>query len=167
MGVAAELGAEVVQILDNIPLTSLPPDDIRRLARRAKELGIAVEIGMRGGRPDQIRRHLDIAAQLDSPLLRIVLEDEGWEPSPAEARALLLQVLPDLRAAGVTLAIENRFHFLPAQVAGLIQDLADPHVRACLDHNVNIGLRSKCRARFFDSRLLRPFIEYPLKTYPD
>ena len=41
--------------------------------------------------------------------------------------------MPDLRATGVTLAIENRFSLTPAELANLVRTVNDPRVGVCLD----------------------------------
>ena len=73
-------------------------------------------------------------------MLRVVLADGAWSPSPDEAAALLGDLLPDLRAAGVTLAIENHFHMTPAALAALVRTIDDPQVGVCLDPLNSIAL---------------------------
>ena len=50
---AAALGAEVVQICDNVPLATLPDHTLAALAGRAAALGLELEVGIRGSRPEQ------------------------------------------------------------------------------------------------------------------
>ncbi|HEY63273.1 MAG TPA: sugar phosphate isomerase/epimerase, partial [Caldilineae bacterium] len=78
---AAALGAEVVQICENVPLEGLPEDTLNDLARHAVELGLVLEVGTRGSRPEHLRHYLGIAERLGAHLLRVVLTDAGWEPS--------------------------------------------------------------------------------------
>ncbi len=130
---AHEAGSEVVQICDNLPLENLPDSMLRDLAQRASELGLTLEMGIKGSQPENFRRNLDIVERLRARLLRVVLTRPGWEPSFAELVAIFKSLLPDLRSAGVTLAIENHFHLLPSELAGLIKAIDDPIVGACLD----------------------------------
>ena len=130
---AAALGAEVVQICDNVPLDTLSDAELAEVARRAKQLGLALEVGIRGSRPDQLRRNLDVARRLDARVLRVVLSAPGWQPTFDEAVTVLCALLPDLRAAGVTLAIENHFCLAPAELARLVRTVDDPRVGVCLD----------------------------------
>lgn len=130
---AAALGAEVVQICDNMPLASLADEDILALAGRAAGLGLDLEVGIRGSRPEQLSRNLHVARLLGARVLRVVLDDAEWQPSPAQAAALLRDILPDLRAADVTLAIENRFYLTPAELADLVRTVNDPRIGVCLD----------------------------------
>ena len=130
---AAALGAQVVQILDNLPLDRLSEHELRELRSLAGDLGITIETGIRGSRLEKLRRNLAVTEALGASIIRAVLTDDGWEPDRNQVLEILASVLPDLRAAGVTLAIENRFHYLPSQVAEMIGAMDDPHVAACLD----------------------------------
>jgi sugar phosphate isomerase/epimerase len=129
----AALGGEVVQILDNLPLDSLPDETLSNLAQRAAELSLTLEVGVRGSHPEHLRRNLGIAQQLGARLMRVVLTDVGWEPPFDEFVAVFKALLPDLRAASVTLAVENHFHLPPGELARLIEAVGDPLVGACLD----------------------------------
>jgi sugar phosphate isomerase/epimerase len=130
---AAALGAEVVQICDNLPLDSLPDSTLNDLAQRAAEWGLILEVGIKGSRPEHLRRNLDMTERLGARLLRVVLTDAGWEPSFDEFVTIFKSLLPDLRAVGITLAIENHFHLLPTELARLIETIGDPLVGVCLD----------------------------------
>ena len=130
---ARDAGAQVVQICDNLPLDGLPEGTLADLAQRAAELGLTLEVGIKGSQPEHVRRNLDVAQRLGARLLRVVLTAAGWEPSFDELVAILKSLLPDLRAAGVTLAIENHFHLRPAELARLVEAVGDPLVGVCLD----------------------------------
>lgn len=130
---AAGMGAEVVQICDNLPLDSLPDSMLNDLAQCAAELDLILEVGIKGSRPDHLRRNLYVAERLGARLLRVVLTDAGWEPAFDEFVAIFKSLLPDLRAASVALAIENHFHLTPAELARLIEAIGDPLVGVCLD----------------------------------
>lgn len=130
---AASLGAEVVQICENMPLASMSDEDLLTLAGRAAALGLDLEVGIRGSRPAQLARSLRVARLLGARLLRVVLADGEWQPSPAQAAALLGDMLPELRAADVTLAIENHFDQPPGELAHLVRAISDPRIGVCLD----------------------------------
>jgi sugar phosphate isomerase/epimerase len=130
---AAHLGAEVVQICDNLPLDSLSPSQLAWVARRGTELDLTIELGIRGSRPDHLRRNLAVARSLGARVLRVVLSAPGWEPGADEIISLLRALVPELRAAGVTLAIENRFRFAPRALAEIVRRIDDPAVRICVD----------------------------------
>jgi len=126
-------GARVVQICDNLPLDGIPDARLSDLARRAADLGVALEVGFKGSQPAHLRRNLEVAQRLGARLLRVVLTAPGWEPSFDEFVTIFRDLLPELRAAGVTLAIENHFHLLPAELARLVEAIDDLNVGVCLD----------------------------------
>ena len=130
---SAQLGAEVVQICDNVVLEDLPKSTLTALARRADELGIILEVGIKGSTSEHLRCNLDIAKQLGSRLLRVVLTDSGSKPSIDEIADVIKSLVPDLRAADITLAIENHFYLTPAELVGLVKTVDDPMVGVCLD----------------------------------
>ena len=70
---AAELGAEAVQICDNLPLAPLSDGELDALARRAADLGLALEVGTRGSSPERLERYLQVAQRLGVRILRVVL----------------------------------------------------------------------------------------------
>ena len=130
---AAWLGAETVQICDNLPLDGLSETELVELVKRATALGLALEVGIRGSQPAHVRRYLEIAQQVGARVLRVVLAGPNWEPSFEESMAFLTGMVPELQAAGIALAIENRFSMLPAELARLVRAVDDPLVGVCLD----------------------------------
>ena len=113
---AAQFGAEAVQICENLPLSTLANGELDAVARRAKGLGLDLEIGMRGASPENLRKHLNIAARLGVGILRVVLAASGWEPSFQEQFDILESFLPKLEKTGTTLAIENHFAYDPEEL---------------------------------------------------
>lgn len=130
---AADLGVAVVQICDNLPLDGLSTAELAELANLARELGITLELGTRSSTPGNLRRHIAIAQALGCTLLRTLLLEDGREIGISRGYDLLAQVLPDLRSAGVTLAIENHDGHRVAELAELIARLDTPDVGICLD----------------------------------
>lgn len=136
---AARLGAQVVQIADNLPLDALSDEELSSLHRSAQDAGIALEVGTRGVRPEALLPYLDIAQRLDSPLVRTLLHDAKGCPTLAQAEADLRALLPELHARGLTLAIENHDFFAVADLRDLILRIGDPCVRVCLDPVNNLA----------------------------
>ena len=133
LGRSHEAGGEVVQICDNLPLDTLTDEELTDLAHRATELGLTLEVGIKGSRPEHVRRNLDVAEQLGARLLRVVLTDTGWQPCFDKFVALFESLLPSMRVAGVTLAVENHFGLPPAELACLVEAIGDSLVGVCLD----------------------------------
>ncbi|RPJ43415.1 MAG: sugar phosphate isomerase/epimerase, partial [Chloroflexi bacterium] len=66
---AQQLGVNVLQFADNLPLDQLPPANLEELAHSAVERGIEIEIGTRGIAADHLRGYLALAKRFDSPIL--------------------------------------------------------------------------------------------------
>lgn len=130
---SAALGAEVVQILDNFALDEFSDAQLDDIAQGARHLGLTLEVGIVGSRPEQLRRNLVVAQKLDAPILRVVLSHGDWQPTVADLAPMLRDCLPALRAANVTLAIENHFDLTPSELVTLLQTIDDPRVGVCLD----------------------------------
>jgi sugar phosphate isomerase/epimerase len=136
---AVELGVRVVQIADNMPLHEMAPDQRRQLLRRAQSMSILLEAGTRGFHPDHLRTYLRIAAELQSPILRVVIDDAVWKPTEGDATAVLREVAPEFEHAGVTLAIENHDRFPSAALAQIVESVGSSVIGICLDTANSLG----------------------------
>lgn len=128
----SQLGVEVLQIADNLPLDVLGASELRDLADEAHESGVDIEVGTRGISAAHLRRYIEIANLLGSPLLRVVVDSGGDHPAPEEALSRLRGLETDFRGAGIILAIENHDRFSVAHLAALIEELGD-WTGICLD----------------------------------
>jgi Sugar phosphate isomerases/epimerases len=138
---AAAMGAEVVEMLDNLPLSALEPAELDRWEARAAEYGVAVQVGVRGVEPELLRRHLALARRFHSPLLR-VLPDFGPQVRHPDAELLTQHFGPLVREfadAGVVLALENHEAFPAAMLAQVVEALGADCVRVCLDTVNSVG----------------------------
>lgn len=134
---AEALGAQVVQIADNLSLQNREDAELNRLARFARSHGITIELGMKGLDGDDVARMLAIAEKLDCTLLRTLLPaDVG---SPAEAIARLEVLLPRIEAAGVCLAIENHERFNSSEYADIARHFVGRNFGICLDTANNVA----------------------------
>ncbi|NWG15314.1 MAG: sugar phosphate isomerase/epimerase [Chloroflexi bacterium] len=130
---ADELGLRLVQIADNLPLHTFSDDQLRAVRDEAARRNIAVEVGARGIQTEFLRRYIQIAQLFNSPILRVVVDTKEHHPSPEEVVSLIRAVLPELEAAGITLAIENHDRFKARTLADIIEALDSPHAGICLD----------------------------------
>ncbi len=136
---ARGLGVHVVQIADNLPLDRLSNQELDELIQTARRGGIALEVGTSGTSEEHLRRYLDLAVRLGSPLLRVVLDTDDDHPSPDEAVERLRSLLPHFERAGVCLAIENHDRFSAVTLADMLQQLKSPSVGICLDTANSLG----------------------------
>lgn len=133
---AGELGAQVVQFCDNLPLHPLTPRRYRALLEVARTVGVDVELGTRGLGRESLARYVELAERAGCRALRLVLDSSDAAAAEAAARDLL----PDLHRAGVALAIENHADLPAADLADLVRRIDDPAVGVCLDTANSIGL---------------------------
>ena len=126
-------GESVLQVADNLPLTSLSPEDLNAFERRASDVGIAIEIGTRGIEPENLRAYLRLAARFGSPFVRVVVDKGEDEPTPDECIAQLKPLLPEFDDAGVKLAIENHDRFPARTLREIVETLGTDRVGICLD----------------------------------
>jgi len=137
--VAAQHGAKMVQICDNLPLSELSERELRELRTVARDLGLGLEVGLRGLTPENARRHLVIARQLEAPLLRAVIDNGNYEPNSEEVVALIQDLDGELEDGGVTLGIENHDRFKACTLAEMIRAANSDRVGVCLDTANSLG----------------------------
>jgi sugar phosphate isomerase/epimerase len=129
----AQLGVQLVQIADNLPLDRLTLSEFEALLAEAQRLGVALEVGTRGIRPDHLRTYLQIALRCGSPMLRVVVDTRDHHPEPGEIIGTLRGIIPAFEQAGVRLAIENHDRFKAKTLAQIVEAVASPHLGICLD----------------------------------
>lgn len=129
---AEQLGLNLVQIADNLPLGAWTREVRGRFA-------IDIELGARGIAADHLRRYIEACTQVEARLLRVVIDSAGDEPSVEDATERIAGLVPDLRAAGVTLAIENHDRFTAQQFVQMVSTLNAPQVGICLDTANSFG----------------------------
>lgn len=127
------LGVRLVQFADNIPLHERPSAEIDALADKARSMGMVIELGMTGCDPGLVETYLGLARRLDARLLRIAPTAQESQGSDASIADLFGALLPAVRGAGVTLAIENHFHLPSPRLVRIVQMIGDPAVGVCLD----------------------------------
>lgn len=139
---AGSLGVDVVQLADNVPLLSFDATVLDDLAGRSRELGLLLEIGVRGTEPERLERCLEIATVLDAGLVRTILAVDARESGGsgtsawaalAAAEREVAEVLPSYEARGVTLGFEN-YEKLPVErLRSFIDGFESPYIGVCLD----------------------------------
>lgn len=129
----------VIQFGDNLPLHVLKDDELDGLAIRARTAGVAIETGARGLTPAHLARYIDISRRLGSRLLRFVIDAKDYEPDLACVARILRDAAPALKAAGITLGIENHDRFPCSTLRRLVDELALEHVGVCLDTANSLG----------------------------
>jgi 3-oxoisoapionate decarboxylase len=142
---AADVSAEVLQIADNLPLHDLPQSLLLDLARQAKERSIALEVGTRGMKPENLLRYLEIAKLTGAKLVRTLPHDGVDRPDFEQALCRLAAIKSAYEAAGVTLAVENHGYYPSEWLKSLVMAVDSPFIGVCLDAVNNLGLGESFR----------------------
>jgi sugar phosphate isomerase/epimerase len=129
----AELGVDLFQICDYAPLEAMSDAELRAVRDTADRLGISLEVGTKGIRPDHLRRFLHIAGILGSPLLRTMFNTPGHIPTTEEAVAIFKEVLPEFEAAGVKIAVETYEQVPTSRILDVIRGVDSPSLGICSD----------------------------------
>jgi sugar phosphate isomerase/epimerase len=126
---AKENHISLVQIADNIDLTTYSEDQLIDLKNKADQLNITLEIGTRGTEPEHLLKYLEITKRLGGKLLRTLIST----PDISEAEQHIKTVLPFFEKAGISMAIENHGLHTTKQLASLFDSIGHPMVGCCLD----------------------------------
>lgn len=128
-----ELGVDLFQICDYLPLLGCSAAELRELRALADELGITLELGTRGVGVDHLATFLSLAEVLGASLVRSMVNTAEHRPSMAEAEQLLRVALPAYEAAGVTLALETYEQVSSTDLVGLVEAVGSDSLGICLD----------------------------------
>lgn len=136
---AADFEVPVVQIADNLPLHRLPDEQIREIGRFATERNIRIEPGARKMTNEMLNRYLEVAVQLNAPLIRFVIDGPDFQPSLSDVHRIIRRALSALEEKGVVLAIENHDRFRAREFAAMVEKAASSQVGICLDTVNSMG----------------------------
>ena len=137
----AALGVDLFQICDYAPLEAMTDAELAAVRATADALGISLELGTKGIRPEHLKKFLRIAGILGAPLVRTMFNVPGHTPATEEAVAIFKDVLPDFEAAGVKIAVETYEQVPTARILEVIRSVgsaaelpaARDEARAALD----------------------------------
>jgi len=129
----------VVQFADNFPLHTLSVNEQNELKHLADDLGVEIEVGSRGLTSERIHQYLEIAARFESPFLRFVIDEEGYEPSLPQITSIINENLDDFYSYNIFLAIENHDRFTCKELIQIIHQTDPNRVGICLDTVNSLG----------------------------
>src|SRR5262245_60980645 len=132
-----EHGVGLLQIGDNLPLHTFETARLDRLARRARDEAVQLEIGARRLSLKRIAEYAAIARRLGAKLIRFVIDDADYHPSPEEVIAVLREGAPELKE--ITLGIENHDRFPAATLRSMIEAVGSDRLGVCLDTANSLG----------------------------
>ena len=128
-----QFGLRCLQIGDNLPLHTFTAERLVAFKKIVQERELRIETGARKLTDDNLRRYLEICQDLNSPLLRFVIDGEKYEPDNDTVQGIIRNALPELKKRNVTLGIENHDRFKAKQLATIIENINSSHVGICLD----------------------------------
>ncbi|UZX03139.1 sugar phosphate isomerase/epimerase [Arthrobacter sp. CDRTa11] len=129
----AELGVDLFQVCDYAPLEAMTESELEAIRASADRLGVSLELGTKGIRPEHLRNFLRIARILGSPLLRTMFNVPGHTPTAEEAVAIFTDVLPDFEAAAVKIAVETYEQVPTSRILDVIRAVDSPYLGICSD----------------------------------
>lgn len=128
-----ELGADLLQICDYAPIQAYSEAQLRDVKRHADDLGVSLELGTKGIKPEHLANYLRMAGLLGAKLVRSMVNAPDHRPSLAEAESLLKASIPSYEASGVTLALETYEQLTSTQLVNLVESVDSKNLGICLD----------------------------------
>jgi len=136
---AAAHDIRYVQFGDNMPLHSFSKQQLNNLKEAADSLRIGIEVGTRRLTVENISLYLSIAQKLNSPFLRVVVDDADFHPDGQQVTETIKTLLPQMKQTGIRLAIENHDRFPAITLRNIIQQTSPSSVGICLDTANSLG----------------------------
>ena len=128
-----ELGAQVFQICDYPPLQTYSDARLGDLKKSAEDLGITLELGTKGIRPEHLANYLRMADLLGAKVIRGMVNAPDHRPTLSEAEALLRASMPAYEASGVSLALETYEQLSSTDLVALVESVGSRRLGICLD----------------------------------
>ncbi len=136
---AMAYGIKLVQIADNLPLEEMTREGLEDLYNYSSRRGVAIEMGSRGLTPEHTLKCLDTAERIHSPILRMVIDKQGFEPDIQSIIKIISDLIPELSSRKIRLAIENHDRLKAHQFAEIISSVNTEWVGICLDSVNSMG----------------------------
>jgi sugar phosphate isomerase/epimerase len=96
-------------------------------------------MGGRGLTPEHTMKCLVAAQVIRSPILRMVIDSTGYEPTITEIKGIIKDLLPEFSSRRIKLAIENHDRLKAREFAGIISSIGSEWVGICLDSVNSMG----------------------------
>lgn len=128
-----ELGAQVFQICDYPPLQTYSDARLGDLKKSADDLGITLELGTKGIRPEHLANYLRMADLLGAKVIRSMVNAPDHRPTLSEAEVLLRASMPAYEASGVSLALETYEQLSSTDLVALVESVGSRRLGICLD----------------------------------
>jgi sugar phosphate isomerase/epimerase len=128
---------KVLQLGDNLPVHAFTAERLQRLAERVARENVRLELGARGLTLQHVQRYAGLARQLGAKLLRFVIDDTHYHPTPAVVTEILRASHAQLD--GLLLGIENHDRFPAATLRSVLEGAGSERIGVCLDTANSLG----------------------------
>ena len=128
-----DLGCEVFQICDYPAIFSMSGSRLSALANRANELGVKLELGIRGVGADQLLEALRIAQLLGATTVRTLLFNREEVKTMEQAERDLLSSISEYEASGIVVALETYERSPSSELVSMVERIQNEFLGICLD----------------------------------
>jgi sugar phosphate isomerase/epimerase len=135
----ASAGLKLVQIADNLPLEMLPLSELDNLYQYARSKDVSIEMGGRGLTPEHTMSCLQTSERLHSPILRMVIDAQGFEPDISTIVSIIRELDQELKSRNIKLAIENHDRLKAREFKKIIEAAGSDMTGICLDSVNSMG----------------------------
>ena len=132
-----EHGLKLLQVGDNLPLHTLDSARLARFLDRARAEGVELEIGARQLTVERVTAYAALARRAGARLVRFVIDDAGYEPTPGDVVAILRKTMPLFD--GLVLGLENHDRFPARTLRDILEVVDDGRLGICLDTANSLG----------------------------
>jgi sugar phosphate isomerase/epimerase len=129
----------LVQIADNLSIENYSRNELKNLFSYAQDKNVSIEFGSKGLTAEHTMKCLQIAEELSSPILRMVIDGPGYEPELKLIINIIKDLLPEFKSRNISLAIENHDRFKAREFEKIIQSSGSDLVGICLDSVNSMG----------------------------
>jgi sugar phosphate isomerase/epimerase len=142
---AHKLGYHGIQLCENMRVSYLSNEELAEIKQKAQELGLFIEVGMNDLSAANLTKNLHLVELLSSKYLRIVLGATKIYPEKERDRfrenaaRVLKDALPQIRALGIIVGIENHFDLPSLDLVRLIEETDDESIGLIFDSTNCLG----------------------------
>ena len=136
---ATGFGLSILQLGDNLPLHDFDKRRLGDFKIALKKSNLQLEIGARGLTDDHLANYIELAREMESNILRFVIDTDDYEPSPE----LVIMVIKNheylLQRNNIILALENHDRLKARSFAQIIEKVNSKFVGICMDTANSLG----------------------------
>ena len=136
---AAGKDIRFVQFGDNYPLHLLDRHQLNELKNLADHMKVQIQVGTRKLTVENILTYIAIASVLQTDFIRVVIDDDNFQPTENKVIDTIRQLLPHLKQAKLRLAIENHDRFSAFTLKRIIESTDKDMIAICLDTANSMG----------------------------